>query len=762
VAEVRRLLSESRMVTLTGVGGVGKTRLASRVGAELQRAFPDGVWLIELSEVRSPDQLLQTIAEALELPTETSPPTLGTLVDHLRCKWALLILDNCEHLLDDCAMVAETLLRSGPDLRILATSRQALGIASEHLLSVPPLWPQESDGYPLPEPVAPNEAVQLFTQRARAVLPGFAVTEMNRPAVEAVCRQLDGVPLELELAASRLRALSAEQLLDRLGDRFRLLTSGSPVVPPRHRTLRALIDWSHDLCTEQERLLWARASVFSGGLDLDAVEAICSGDGIAREEIIELVSGLVAKSVLIREEYSSGARYRLLGSIRAYGQELLAATGEQEAVRARHHDYYRRLSAEAHAQLFNAPQVPMLIRLRLEHANLRTVLEQSFADPAEITTGLRMATDLLYHWIADSRFSEGRRWLDRGLAVHTEPDELRARALLAGSRLAFIQGDIGSAATMVKECRVLGERLENESVLGYADVYSGMITMRRGDPGSAVPLYETAVARHRATGNPSGMVLALVQLSLAHSILGDTARAISIIEDGLAICDLRDEGWHRAYTTAALGIAAWRHGDTGRAAELERESLRFHRSLGNRLGIGLNLEVLAWIAATEGRHERAAQLLGSTRALEEATGAFVGGFGHLASYRDECESRIRAALGEPAYRTAFERGTGLACEIALGHALGDRAPAERPPEAPKTPKAPSPLTRRETEIARLVAKGLSNKEIAASLTIAQRTAEGHIEHILNKLGFNSRTQIAIWVGEQNLGPDGPDEPGART
>lgn len=748
VAEVKRLLSTSHMVTLTGVGGVGKTRLASRVAADLRRAFPDGVWLVELAELDDQELLVQTVAEALEILDHSSRPPLDVLIDHLHDKRALLVMDNCEHLLHECAVLIETLLRGASQLRVLATSRQPLGIASEQTLAVPTLPLPNSDPRRSTKSLVRSDAVRLFAERAEAVLPDFAVTEDNSALVERICRRLDGLPLGIELAAVRLRALSVEQLLDRLDDRFRLLTSGSRAVLPRHQTLRALIDWSYALCTPHERLLWARASVFTGGLELEAAEDVCAGDGIAREEVIDLVIGLVEKSVLMREEHPGGVRYRLLETIREYGRERLAASGQEGLLQRRHRDYYRRLAADARAQLFGRDQVAWFARLKHEHANLRTALEYCFreeGDAADKTIGLGMATDLLYHWITSYYLGEGRGWLDRGLQLAPEPTEVRANALWADGWLAIIQGEPQAAVALIEESRAIGERLGLLSVLGYTALFSGMIEMYGGNTESAIAHYEEAVTRHRATGDPVGVVLGLIRLALAYSYLSDEPRAISLGEEAVSVCGAYGEDWHKAYALMALGIEVWRQGDTSRAAALEQESLRFNHSLDDPLGIGMNLEVLAWIAATEGQYPRAARLLGVLATMWEAIGAPLSGYGHLVHYHDECEARTREALGPTAFLTAFKRGAAFSDDEALSYALNEPLPNAEPSE--KAPQ-PSPLTRRETEIAGLVARGMSNKEIATTLVIALRTAEGHVEHILNKLGFNSRAQIATWVAEQ--------------
>ena len=749
IAEVRRLLSVSRMVTLTGVGGVGKTRLAIRVGATLRRSFADGVWLVELADLADPDLLIPTVAQALRVRANSPSPSVDVLIDHLWGRQVLIILDNCEHLLTACAVTCDALLSSLPDLRILATSRQALGIGSEQTLAVPPLALPADRRY---LDSGGSEAVRLFAERAEAVVPGFTVTDANRAAVESICRRLDGLPLGIELAAVRLRALSVQQLLGRLDDRFRLLTSGSRAVLPRHQTLRALIEWSYAQCTEAERMLWARMSVFSGGLDIDAAEEVCAGDGIARDDVLELIIGLVDKSVLIREDHGQIVRYRLLDTIRQYGRERLAGSGAEAVMLHRHRDYYRRMAAEARAELFGPHQVAWLGRLRAEHANLRAALEYCYTEPGQATAGLEMACDLLYHWISSFYLLEGRTWLERGLAAVPEPDAPRARALWTASWLALIQAEPDDAARMLREARSIGERLGLESVLAYTALYSGMVAMNAGDARAAIGCYEEALHRHRATGDPIGEALALVRLSLAHSFLGDSALSITYGEECLKVCDRHGELWHKAYTTMALGVEVWQEGDAARATALERESLRANRELDDPPGSGVNMEALAWIAAADGDHDRAARLLGILQTTWEAIGAPMSGYGYLMRYHDECVAATRTVLGEARYRRAFEAGAALPYDEGLAYALGEQSPA-----APLG--GSSPLTRREREIARLVAQGRSNREIAAELVISQRTAEGHVEHILDKLGFNSRSQIATWVREHGLGDPGDRPPG---
>ena len=747
IADVKRLLSRSRLVTLTGVGGVGKTRLAYRVTAEVRRAFPDGVWLVELAEIEDPALLAEAVAEAVGVQEHSSRPALDAVTDHLSRQTALVVLDNCEHLLRECAALAGTLLRRAPDVRILTTSREVLGIIGEQVLAVPVLsLPSSGDGSL--SAFAQYDAVRLFAERAQAVLPDFSITADNRADVEAICRRLDGIPLAIELAAVRLRVLSVRQLLDRLDDRFRLLDCGSRTVLPRHRTLRALIDWSHALCTPQERLLWARASVFSGGLDLEAAEAICAGEGIAREDVLDLVATMVNKSILLREEHPHGIRYRLLETMRQYGRERLAESGEEAAVQRRHRDFYRLLCEEARTRLFGPAQVPLLTLLKLENANLRTALDYCFATPEEAGSGVRMAADLLYHWLT-GYLREGRRRLDQALAADQEPGPRRARALVVSSWLAIAQGETGVATEMLEESRRIGEELGDDRVRADVVLHHGLIALDRGEADAAVALCEEAAARHRRTGDPAGLALALIWLTAARTLSGDLRGALAAGEEGIALCEARGEALHRAYLQTMAGVALWRQGDTGRASALARESLAFARSLRNPRGVGINLSLLAWVAAADGEYERAARLLGVLKTFAHAPGARraigapISGYRHLLRFQEECEAGVRAAIGETSADAAIRWGARLGPDDALAYALRGEPPGEADRD-----RATS-LTPRETEVARLIAQGMSNKRIAAELVISQRTVEGHVEHILTKLSFTSRTQIAVWSRERD-------------
>lgn len=750
-SEVRRLLGRSRLVTLTGVGGVGKTRLALRVGFGLRRMFDDGVWLVDLSPLTDPNLIAQATAEALGIRDQSSRPAGAVLSDHLRDRRLLLILDNCEHLLQECAVLVDELMSSASNLRVLVTSRQPLNLTSEHTMPVPPLsLPNDGDQTGRAELVQ-SEAVTLFTERAKAVAPDFTVNADNRNAVVRICRELDGLPLAIELAAVRVRSLSPKQIVDRLSDRYRLLTSGPRAVAPRHQSLQALVDWSYDLCSTEEQLLWARASVFAGGFDLEALEQVCSGESIDTEDVIDLVADLINKSILIKDGPGSPARYRMLETIREHGRQRLAASGDEDRMRRRHRDHYRRLAERASERVFGRYQVEWFGRLLLEHANMRLALEYCRDHPEERPTGLRLATDLLYHWITSYYLHEGRKWLDTMLAAtQDQHTPTRADGLWSTGWLAIIQGDIPSAKSLLAEGRELAEELEFQRAAGYVALFSGMAAMYTGEATTALDLYAEALRHHRTVGNPHGIASTLIQSSLTHSFLGDYERAIALGEECVAVCDSVGDIWHKSYARMAMGVEVWVRGDTRKATVFERESLRFNQTMDDCLGIALNIEVLAWIAAKDGDYERAARMLGSLRSLWRSIGAPLSGYGHLIGYHDECEARTQRALGERTFRTLVAEGAKLSFEQAVAYGFQEEplAVEQAAPDADSTM-----LTKREREIARLVADGRSNKEIAATLVIAQRTAEAHVAHILSKLGFNSRAQVGAWVAEHEESPE---------
>jgi non-specific serine/threonine protein kinase len=744
IAEIKRLLSASRLVTLTGVGGAGKTRLSLRVAANLQRAFPDGVWLVELAALEEQALLTQTIASALGLHNRSGRLPMPALVEYLSDRSLLLVLDNCEHLRDGCAVLAEAVLHGAAGVHIVATSRQALGLTGEHIFQVPTMSMPDEARLP-PEALGRYEAVKLFVDRATAVQPEFALTEDNAATIARICQRLDGIPLAIELTAVRLRALWPNEILERLEDRFRLLTAGSPGVLPRHQTLRASIDWSNALCSEQERLLWARLSVFSGGFSLPAAEATCSSDELDERDVLGVLATLVDKSIVIAEQLGGHQRYRLLETIRQYGLERLCADGAEQAQRRRHRDYFADLAERARAGWLGPEQERWLSVLHGEHGNLRTAFEFCLTEPDEAPTGLQMTSALWFFWIATGLTSEGCRWLERGLGLAKRPSHARARALWVAGYLSILQEDIVAARTMLEECTPIAAQLGDTDAAAWAVQLDGMTMMAEGDLPRARRLLADALDRHRATGSRLGTLDASFYLVGVTALLGDTKSAMQVCTDAIALCDALGERWLKSYMLWDRALVAWLQGDAERAADSALDSLRLAREFSEQWVIALCLEILAWAAGGERGLQRAARLMGAADRLWRRIGAPLLGMRHLVSVHEQERERVRRALGRKAFDAEFGRGQEMRTNAAIGYALAERTPV---PATAASQRPDAALTRREHEVAALIAEGMTNKEIAAKLVIARRTAEAHIEHILGKLGFTSRTQIAAWVVEQ--------------
>ncbi|MEV5527204.1 ATP-binding protein [Streptomyces prunicolor] len=724
LTEVRRRLGATRLLTLTGAGGVGKTRLALEVAAASAADAGDGVWLVDLSPVRDPASVAYATATALGVPDLGTRPVIDQLATFLMRRGPLIVLDSCEHLVDACAELAHRLLSASPGLRILTTSRQALGIYGEHVFAVPPL--------------APDDAVELLRDRATAVRPEFRITDGNRAQVLRLCDDLDRLPLAIELAASRLRTLTVGEALIRLEDRFGLLANGSRVARPHQRTLRGLIDWSHELCTPAERLLWRRLSVFADDFGLDAAEAVCAGDGIGRGEVLELLDRLVVQSVVLPCEREGLPRFRLLETIREYGRERLAESGEEQRTRRRHHAFYLALAERIADGWYGPGQLESLARMRAEYANLRAALDQGGGEPQAT---LALAAALRFHWCEGGFLGEGRRRLDGALAAAPEPTPARARGLWVAAWIAVLQGDHEAAYGWLDEAAELGERLSDRVVCAHVTSLRGTLALFGGQLQGAVSLLEEAVAAHKATDEEIGAVYALILLATAQSHLGDP-RTTQTCREAVAVAEAHDERLVRAHAQWALGYDAWIRGDLKEAAVMIRTALENERGFTDYLRVALMLEQLAWVTAAGGEHPQAARLLGAARALWQDTDTLISTFGpHMAQQHAQCEEAAVRALGPAAYEELLAEGGHHRCpDDAIAFALC----AEPDPEPTLTAAAPSPLTRREQEVAALVAGGMSNRQIASALGRSPRTVDGHVENILAKLDFGSRARIASW------------------
>ncbi|CCK30268.1 regulator [Streptomyces davaonensis JCM 4913] len=738
-ADVRRLLTEARLVTLTGPGGVGKTRLASHVAKQIARTFLDGVWLVSLAALGDEAFVPHAVADALDVRNETGRPPLDVLVEHLRGRNLLLVLDNCEHVLRSCALLAQTLLAATEGVRVLATSRHRLGLAGEQLYEVPPL------PAPTPEELGPSAAehfpaLRLFADRAAAVVPGFTVGEGNQHAVARLCRRLDGLPLAIELAAVRVRALGVDQLVARLDDRYQLLTGGSPASAPRHRTLRSAVDWSHELCTPQEQLVWAWLSVFVGGFDLAAAEAVCGGEGLGATDVLDAVAGLVDKSVLVREERGGQVRYRLLVSLRDYGLEKLEDIGEVTVTRRRHRDYFARLAAEYEASWFGPDQVAVTDRLRLDQDDFRAALDFCLTTPGEAQAGLRLAATLWFHWVASGIWGEGRHWLDRALRAGARPDPALTRAMWAGALMSLVHTRSAAVLTGADPPHTTPPT-DSELPIPTPPPIPPLLAnpakpsnwqFRDGD----TPQNRQSDV-HVAATTVAFVVLTRVELACTLVSRGRAGEAIPLCAEAVAVCEAHGEQWARAWALRTLGLAHWSLGEYDRAAEHARACLRLPYTGRQRQSLARTLDLLAAAEALAGRAEQAAVLRGAVDRIWRD----IGGDPTETQVQGAGERHARSALSDPAYGRAYRRGGALARNDVIAYALGElRRPTSGTATAPDT----RPLTRREAEVAALVARGLTNRQIAESLVIAQRTAEGHVERILVKLGFSKRSQLAAW------------------
>ncbi|MER6618017.1 ATP-binding protein [Streptomyces xantholiticus] len=571
VAAVRGLLAGSRLVTLTGVGGVGKTRLAYHIGVTMARAFPDGVRVVELAGLRDPGLLVDTVAASLGLRNQRAHLTLDLVVEHLRTKRMLLVVDNCEHLAVECAKVIDALLRALPDLRVLTTSRHVLGITGEGTFVVSPLPVPLAKRDWSAEELRRYSAVVLFEQRAASVLPGFEVTQDNAMAVGRLVHWLDGLPLALELAAARMRTLTLQDILVRMEQRFTLLTGGSRAALPRQQTLRELMDWSHELCSEGERTLWARASVFLGGFDLEAAEAVCTSADLPEHAVLDVVHGLVAKSVLIRQENNGRARYRMLETVREYGQEHLAESGALARFRRRHRDHHLEIAARARDGWFGPDQVAWMARLRSEHANLRAALDFCLDTPGEAATGMELATRPRHYWIAHGGIGEGRRWLSRLLAAGTQDSAARAEALGTYAYLGLMQGAVAEAAPLVIEFQQAATRLQDASALAWAQHHLALTAGFRGEAARAAEFFEDAMTQHRAVGDVAGAAECMFKLAIA-VCMGDTDRALSLCQECQTITSEHGESWIRVDALFAECLVRWQIGERDTAEALARQS----------------------------------------------------------------------------------------------------------------------------------------------------------------------------------------------
>lgn len=758
LAEVKRLLEDTRLLTLTGSGGCGKTRLALAAAGELAGGFEDGVWLVELASLADPSLVRGAVASAVgvrEQPGATRPETLS---EHLRPRKTLLILDNCEHLVEACAGLAEMLLRACPKLRILATSREALGIAGETRLPVIPLSLPDPRRLPAAEDVASYEAASLFVDRARAVKPDFALTERNAVTVAQICYRLDGIPLAIELAAAKVKVLSVAQISARLDDRFALLTDGGRTALARQSTLEATMDWSHDLLSGEERKLFRRLSVFAGGFTLGAAETVCSGlaseEEVSEEEleragVLDLLSRLVDKSlVLVTEQYRE-ARYRLLETVRQYGRRKLERSGEAEKTRRRHAQFLLTLAEAAGPELKGPRQGQWLERLEAEHDNLRAAMrwllgEGAPGGRAEVESAARLAWALWLFWFHRGHQDEGRAWIE---AVLTMGDalstELKAKALYADGAMSWGLRDNSDTIRLLEESRALFRQAGDRHGEALALAATGVVILQQGDVQRGTTILEEGVGLLRQAGDRWETSFMLAHLGMIYLNRDEPARAKRYLEESLALS--REVGHKFAGSVSLYNLAgeAQGRGDHERAAGLYAEGLALAVELSDRANAAYCLEGLARVTSVRGDHERAVKLFGAAEALLEAAGAPLYAHAQDRVYYERVVGAVRSGLGEEAFREAWSEGRAMELERAVEYALEPREPS-----AP--PSRPAGLSAREVEVLRLVANGMTNAQVARELFISPNTVNRHLNSIYGKLGASSRAAATRFAAEHRL------------
>jgi predicted ATPase/DNA-binding CsgD family transcriptional regulator/Tfp pilus assembly protein PilF len=827
LAELAKLLGEVRALTLSGPGGIGKTRLAVRlardvitgsggseeealvavqgvagVGADLDEA-----WLVDLADWHG--QIAERVAATIGVREESGVPLAQTLAEALRSRHMLLVLDTCEHHVSDCATLVQLLLARCPWLRIVATSREPLRVRGETVWRVQPLDlpPDDAAG----EELADHEAIQLFAARAAGARPGFTLTDQNMASVARLCRTLDGIPLGIELSAARVRALSVEQIADRLRDRFQLLDSGDRTAPPRQQTLRATVDWSYELLDGPEQMLLRRLAVFSGW-NLDMAEQVCSDDAIPADAVLGLLISLIDKSLVVLDgEVAGDARYRLLDTIREYAAERLVAAGEQARLSLRHRDCILALVEQTARGMFRRGDPPWPVRRAIfrrgiaEYGNFRIALNTSLTQ-GQTDEGLRLCTGLQNMWVPHGDQREAATWFDRFLAQEAGKvsPQVRGRALAGRANIAFdLQdydvllrsaqrslelsrscgddftvptglrtlgqaalraGRFGDAADLIDEAIATAGAAGNDWEAGLALAAKAAVAVRQGKLKSAQRAYEAAL-EVLSDNNHWGVAQVLYGMGTVARVRRDADMAVRHFEDAAEIFGELDAWLEIARCLAGIGWVAVTRGDLDLARAKLAEGLRLNQACGQRLGIARGLEAFAALAAARQRPEQAARLAGAACQLRESIGQPTG----IGSRIEEVLELSRDRLGASAAAALFAEGREMKSEDAVGYALGSQpeTPGSGPvellgPAAPRDLNGPgepawadparlaaarsaAPLTAREHEIVLLIARGLSNRQIADELVISPATAARHVANILAKLGFSSRTQVASWA-----------------
>jgi predicted ATPase/DNA-binding CsgD family transcriptional regulator len=753
LCRVEALLRGSRLVTLVGPGGVGKTRVARRAMEQAAAGYRDGVVFVPLSALLDPELLPHTVARQLNLPEQSRGSQMDAVLAHLRDQSVLLVLDTCEHIIDACALFAEAIITATREVTVLATSREALDVTGESCYILPRL------GLPGDDTPAQgtSDAIELFALRAAAVLPGFTVNDANRASVIRLCRRLDGMPLAIELAAVRLRALPLAELADRIDQRLdrrlTILTGGSEGGDTRHRTLRDAIGWSYDLCTQAEQALWARLSVFAGSFSVEAAEEVCAGGELTAGQIFDTVIRLVDKSVITRDDASAGqpTRYKMLDTIREYGAEELAASGSEENVRKRFVTRYLSMARYFGEHVVDDDQLDRFRELQREHANLGAALGYALDAPDghRYRDGAELAIDLYGYWHMAGLLREGKYWLDKVLERFPDPSSSeRGWALVVRGYLGAMQGEADEAVADATAGTKIGERRGDPKLVGRGYCYLTLaltIAARYEEARSAGAQAEQRLQR---LNDRAGLRILDVHLAHVSQLDGDpegalryaaqvTRRFGEASEAGETgeIKERWAQGWAYAISAMAMYWDPARHDET---VQTTSKALLAKHELGDVMGMAYCLEIHGWLAARAGRHVRAAWLLGAADPLWERAGGRLGGTAALLRVHDEAMGKARAGFAGKRFEAVFTEAGRHPVEQLVTFAVSD---ADEPTAEGTRWRMPGTLTFREAEIADLAARGMSNRQIAEHLFISKRTVDAHLDHIYAKLAISSRVEL---------------------
>src|ERR1700758_1503928 len=624
----QRALSESRLLTFTGPGGVGKSRLALEWAYRASSKFPDGAWLVRLADLSigaGPAEVDAALISALGLRDQSAPGRRETLLSFLADRKLLVVLDNCEHVLESFRSVVPVLMHEAPHLRVLATSREPLAVAGELLRPVLPLS--------VPKPGTPAErviadgSVSLLIERARAVDPDFQVSDDNADAVVELCGLLEGVPLAIELAAVKLRALSVEQVVQRFGERLTSLTAATTPSPVRHQSLRSMVDWSYELCPHNAQVLWRRLSVFPGTFDLELAESVCAFGELDPEDVIDSIERLVGQSILLTGHAAGVMRYRLLAPLREVAGEVAERAGESAELQRRHRDAMLERAQQVVSQWCGPEQDLLIARMGLDHANYVAALQWSATTAGEEQTGLLLLAALRYHWLSGGLLAEGRVRIETMLSAVTEPSVARAECLWVASWIALIQGDRRQAERWLKELAVLAKQLDDHRLNLHVQHWTALLAMFTGDLDGAVHGLQVAVDGYRARGDREMELTARYALASALAVLGHADDALAMSRETVALCEENGEQNARAYAEWAAGVAHCRLGHRDESERSARQVLKTDRIMADVLGVALTTDLLSWIESDRKQIARAQALSAAASHVWRTLGTSIDAFG---------------------------------------------------------------------------------------------------------------------------------------